>query len=286
MTIKFYHPPTGTANPFHDFDPQNRSHYPSGEGLYICGIKARVDGVLKFIPTVVGEGNLLRALYKRHYDGKYLKAFQNLTLAKPKTISEKKEIWDFSKGHFTTAEIIGKYNDMHSYDGLPSRGRNLPAFFGKIIGLKNLLYFQNIDYLNHKFGLGFPVRNISSDEAVKILANVSVSPHLQQIAENYIKLILTLGNFSQNFYYVYASESNQQDMNTVAKLKDEKFRKAAEHQLKQSLKSINIHTTADDKKIQIGDELEFDLTNIQGQLVNTGEHSFDGNGEYKDLILR
>jgi hypothetical protein len=27
MTIKFYHPPTGTANPFHDFDPQNRAHY-------------------------------------------------------------------------------------------------------------------------------------------------------------------------------------------------------------------------------------------------------------------
>lgn len=284
MKITFHHPPTGTANPLIDFEPWNQNHYPpEGEvGVYICGIRAKVDGVLKFIPMVVGEGNLRDALYKRHYAGKYLTAFENLRGCKKKAISEKKEIWDFSKVRYSVPDLKNIYSDMYIYDGLPRLGRKHPTFFKAIIALNNLLYFQNVDFFNHKYGLTEIPRNVRADEAVLILAEKSAKATLPKLKcrmqKNYMNLILTLSNFTENFYFIYAVDSS---------LSTRPNRLAAEVATKSALKSVGIHTTADsNRKGNINLIEKIDFSEIQNELVNIGGHNYsDIVGNYKDLII-
>ena len=87
-----------SQNPFVDFDPKNPNHYPKGAGVYIYGIRVVIEGEMKFVPICVGETvNLRIRLFEDHFVGKYLKNLENLTALKPKSIKEKKELWDFSK---------------------------------------------------------------------------------------------------------------------------------------------------------------------------------------------
>jgi len=297
MIITFDNPLKGKANPLIDFDPSDPGHYPSvGEvGVYIHGIRARVDGILKFIPIVVGEGNLYDALYKRHYYGKYVKAFENLTNSKVKSISAKKEIWDFSKWRYDLPELRLIYGDMAVYSGLPALGRALPPFLIAIAALDHLLYFQNNNFYNYRFRLREPIRDIRSDEAVRLLMEKSGAPTYAAVKTlmqlNAANLILALKNFNENFYFVYASQSNQPENENLLELQNllisARGRKAAEHQLKDALQNIHIHTTADSKNINYLGSLQFDLSKIQTELVNVGGHSYnDPTGNYiKPLIL-
>lgn len=290
MTITFHHPPTGTVNPLIDFEPWNTKHYPNNDevGVYICGLRAKVAGELKFIPIVVGEGNLYDALCKRHYDGKYVKAFNNLTNT-PKNISEKKEIWDFSKWRYELVDLLDIYTDMDFYDGLPRNNRNNLTFLTQIASLKSLLYFQNNQFYNFRFGFTETQADIRADEAVFLLGekceNQAYANCKYLIRANTTNLILTLKNFTENFYFVYAVEPtlnlpNQKDARAN--------RLAAEIATKSALKRIGIKTTADsNRKGNIDVNLEIDLSLVQNELVNISNHPFnDTNGNYiKSLII-
>jgi hypothetical protein len=152
MEIIFKHPPVKDAagnlslNPFKDFDPNKKDHYPDDNevGVYILGIKAKVDNEVKFIPLVVGEGKLRNRLYKDHYLSKFVTPLINLKEGKTKHIKEKKEIWNFSKSSYKKKEVKKIYADMHTYDKLPRTGRTTKPFLVTISGLRNLLYFQNL----------------------------------------------------------------------------------------------------------------------------------------------
>lgn len=297
MTITFHHPPTKTANPLTDFEPWNPCHYPVNNeaGLYIYGIRAKVDGKLKFIPLVVGESKDLRKrLFEDHYNGKYVKAFENLIYGRNRPISERKEIWNFSKSRYKLPELRLIYGDMAVYNHHP-RGRNLPPFLTAIATLSQLLYFQNIDLYNYRFILTEPIRNIRSDQAIRLLMEKSGDPLFAAVKVlmqlNAANLILTLKNFNENFYFVYASHNNQlENENLPANqnlLISDTGRRAAEHQLKDKLKNIHIHTTADSKNIKNSSFLQFDISKIQNELVNVGGHPYnDSTGNYiTPLIL-
>lgn len=282
MKVIFHHP-LKTTNPLIDFDPSISDHYPpDGEvGVYIHGIRAKVDGILKFIPIVVGEGKLYNALYERHYMGKYLTAFENLTNCKQKSISEPKEIWDFSKTKYSSKDLSNIYSDMGNYDGLPRTGRKEPPFLRKIASLNTLLYFQNIDFFNYKHGVTEKTRNLRSDEAVRLLAakatNALNAKQKYSLESNYINLILTLKNFTENFYFVYSMNPS---LNTVAN------RHAAEVATKSALKKLGINTTADsNRKGNITLINQIDLSNIQNDLVNLGNHAYNNHENYQRPLI-
>jgi hypothetical protein len=298
MSIIFHHPPTRTVNPLTDFEPWNPLHYPGNieAGLYIYGIRAKVHGKLKFIPLVVGESmDLRKRLFEDHYNGKYVKAFENLIYGGNRPISERKEIWNFSKCRYDLPELRLIYGDMAVYNSHP-RGRKLPPFLTTIATLQQLLYFQNVDLYNYRFILTEPIRNIRSDQAIRLLMEKSGDPLFAAVKVlmqlNAANLILTLKNFNENFYFVYASHNNQLDKENLPEnqnlLISDTGRRAAEHQLKDKLKNIHIHTTADSKNIKNSCFLQFDISKIQNELVNVGGHPYnDSTGNYKTpLILK
>lgn len=284
----FKHPPTGTASPLTDFEPENRNHYPTKgvNGVYIYGLRAKVNGALKFIPIVVGEGNLHQRLFKDHYKGKFLDAFENLTSCKKKGLSSSnKEIWDFSKKTYDIKALSNIYTDMKSYNGFLGTRSKLSS----IVGLKSLLYFQNIDFYNIRHGLGLPFSygpNIRSEQAVLLLAerilffDVKINKTVKCVLKtNCMHLILTLQNFVENFYYVYAVDDDY--------LNDKNNRYSAEYRTKAALSQLGIHTTAADlKKGNKDDSPSIDLSEVQGELVNMGGHPYnDEQGNYLNPLI-
>ena len=143
MTITFHHPPDSeSSNPWVGFQPWNDKHYPpeDEQGMYIYGIRAQVDGILKFIPIVVGESkNLRRRLFTEHYLGKFSIPLARLFGDVSKKPGDAKEIWDFSKNDFTLAEIQAIYNDTLIYDKKPPTGTTKVEHVAK---LKNLIFFR------------------------------------------------------------------------------------------------------------------------------------------------
>jgi len=305
-TLSFSHPAnfanpsskTTFASPLTEFEPWNIHHYPpkNEHGIYLYGIRCKVENELKFIPIVVGEGNLSQRLFNDHYLGKFDCAFKNLTRSEPIGIKESKEIWDFSKKRYDIKELNRIYNDLRCYDKLSK----LKAYHSS--RLTSLLYFQDIDFFNHKHG--FPLSlgpNIRSDQAVFLLAEriwlaqksfvKKINTKLKgEIQTNWINLILTLNNFVENFYYVYAV-----DHEYLNKVSDKNLDKAqianrlsAEHRTKKALEVLGIFTTAADKPSKSSDYFPtIDFSGIQNELVNLGGHSYNDNtGKYiKSLII-
>jgi hypothetical protein len=268
MIISFKHPDTKTANPLVDFNPGNKNHYPSGYGLYIYGLRARVDGALKFIPLAVGEGNLFNALYKRHYHGKFFKAYSNLKNNRQHDIKERKEIWNFSKEFYTGKELNNIYSDMRAYDGFNRNQKNNPAFFNQLCQLKHLLYFQNSEYFNSKYAWSTPVSNITSDQAILMLAEKSFDPAYTGIRTNlqvhYLDLYATLCNLVSHFYFVYSDDPM---------FANEPNRHAAEVATKSYLQSQGMYTTADSHKKGNKDlDIQFDFSKVQAQTINLNDY--------------
>jgi len=276
MSLIFNHPPIGTASPLTDFEPENPNHYPmkGANGVYIYGLRAKANGVLKFIPIVVGEGNLHQRLYKDHYKGKFLNAINNLTSCYEKGISSStKEIWDFSKKTYDIKALSNIYTDMKTYNGFLGARSKLRS----IVGLKSLLYFQDIDFYNIRHGLPLSYGpNIRSEQAVLLLAerillaskcfDAKINQTVKcAIKTNCMRLILTLQNFVENFYYVYAVDESYLD--------DGKNRKSAEYRTFEALASLGINTTADSRlKGNKNYSPSIDLSKVQSDLVNLGGH--------------
>ena len=261
--IKLKHPPVIDSNgnlskkPFDDFDPKNSLNYYEIPSVYIYGTKVIVDGILKFVPITVGETkNLNQRLYKNHYNGKIVKPLKSILKQKPTTSSEKKEIWDFSNKTMNKSDIIDIYNDMSIYNTINiGEGRTSLSFLSNLQSLQKLIFFQNENYFNIKFGLTFkdPHSNISPAQSVLSYPQTSS------------KIINTLQNFNDNFYYVYADEFDNLDF-PITELRN---RLNVEVKLKNELSTkFGINTTADSKRKGNEFDVSFDFSEIENILID------------------
>jgi hypothetical protein len=198
----------------------------------------------------VGEsGDLSNRLYKDHFIGKFANNFHNLTATKSKSIKEKKELWDFSKKSMSILEITKLYCDLRMYSvvNIGSKRTTIEHML-KLNKLKNLIYFQNENFFNAKYGNihKVPRKNISASEACNLFPK---SNH--QISD-------TLGNFVDNFYFVYANEIDSE----IANLSN------LEVKLNQALiDQFDIYTTADKSRTGRDFPIQFDFSLISNQMV-------------------
>jgi len=292
MTITFHHPPVpNSTNPLVDFQPWNEHHYPpkDEQGMYIYGIRAQVDGILKFIPIVVGEGGDLRKrLYNDHYLGKFATPLARLFGDLSRASGAAKEIWDFSKDDFTLAEIKAIYCDTLQYDTIHTKGRGKVH---RVAKLKNLIFFQDAAFFHQKTEIvNLPwITNLRIEEAIYYLMTLSSQkePDKFNVISNLItRIISTLINFKSNFYYVYAShkdDNNSGEVNTI--LSNDKARKIVENTVKKKLNNINIHTTAAASSKTL--PIKIDLSKIQNELVNVRDHIYNNplTNEYKNPLI-
>jgi hypothetical protein len=284
MKVTFQHPQTGTNNPLLDFQPSNPDHYrfENELGVYIYGLRAMVNGVFKFIPLVVGQGQLHERLYVDHYMGKFANPLAILLGSKILCSGDAKELWDFSNSFLTIQDLKKIYEDIKVYDSALGKRNKLEL----VVKLKHLVFFQNSNFfhLKHDAKLLTNQNNIKTEQSVEYLINMinkGFTENTDDIIQHISKILLSLNCFRDRFYFVYASKREGSD------LSDEQERESIEKATKKHLKSINLYTTADARK---GKEIsiQIDLTKIQNELVNVGNHSYnDSEGNYiKHLIIK
>ena len=243
-------------NPFIDFDPNNPDHYPQGAVVYIYGIKVKVDNNLKFVPVCVGESlNLRKRLLNDHYQGKFVKNFQNIINGSNRRISEKKELWDFSLPNKTILQFAHLYCDMRIYNIMRNeRNRTSEQFLVRLKALKNLIYFQNENFFNIKHNLIFQPNH----------SNLSASEAALKYSGSSVVIKETLKNFCDNFYFVYSNDlgiekysfSNVEDrLNVEVKLKDFLG------------DNYGVYTTADSNRKGREFDVHFDFSEIENELV-------------------
>lgn len=279
MKVTFHHP-LKTANSLIEFDPSSPSHYPpvGEEGVYIYGIRVKVDGVLMFIPIVVGEGNLRKRLYNDHYIGKFAAPLAILLGDKKVKSGDAKELWDFSKSDLAVSELSSIYQDIDNYDkALGKRGK-----LSRVAHLVHLIFFQDSDFFNLKHWLESVGNNhnVKIEQSIDYLIKLHSSPSTSTI-EHITRIITALSNFKQNFYYVFASTQNNAEID----LGNRVLRESIEKQTKKQLKSIGLYTTADGRK---GAEIsiKLDLNKIKDELANLGGHEYnDRFGNYINPLI-
>jgi hypothetical protein len=281
MKIIFQHPPTGTKDPFKDFEPWNPRHYPEGGGVYIYGLRTIVNGVLKFIPLVVGQSDdLQNRLHKDHYMGKFANPLAIILGNGSLHSGDPKEIWDFSNSFLTIPELVKIYKDIDSYDNTLGKKNKV----AHVALLKNLIFFQdcNFFHLKHAVNPIFKKKNIKTEQSVKYLVNMltgGLTKNTNDIIQHISKILLSLNCFRDSFYFVYAIKSEGINLLNMHD------RESAEKATKKQLKSIKLYTTADARK---GKEMpiQIDLTEIQDELVNVGSRQYnDLNGNYKNPLI-
>jgi hypothetical protein len=269
--IKFYHPACDyLADPLKDFDPSLGHYYPKGAGLYIYGIRTKVDGIMKFIPLAVGESkNLRRRLYNDHYESKFAKTLKKL-LGIGDSASDPKELWEFSKDSYNEQHIQAIYNEMKIYD----TKKKTPAHLAK---LNNLLFFQNAAFFHKKLEIQeYPwmIDLTQYWQSVEYLLRLSSEQENKMKIINYItKIIATFDNFSRNFYFVYAQDEN---FNVAS------YRRKAEFDIKNHLSKLGIHTTAKGENMDEVPKFSINFSEIQNELVILSNNVINHPDYYKE----
>jgi hypothetical protein len=153
-------------------------------------------------------------------------------------------------------EIAQLYSDLKLYREV-NKGSNRTSIehMLKLNELKSLIYFQNENFFHAKYGNSHkdPHKNIAASEACKLFPN---SKH---------QISATLANSVDNFYFVYANETDS----NIANLSNLEDRLNIEVKLNQALiDQFGIYTTADRKRIGRQFPVEFDFSLIREQIVN------------------
>lgn len=283
MTIQFQHPPV--TNPFINFDPSNDDHYPEGAGVYIYGLRLNVDDddEKKFVPLCVGESsNLNIRLFNDHYNT--LKVGGNnhkeLFYLKPKT---------------SISDVRLLYADLLRYDRFLF-ARNKHTLIKTIAAIDSLIWYQFRDFFHHKLNVASPneyfnIPNPStckhSKEGVKndleghsttlkdfsnfINKSITTTSEAKQANELLEKIKTTKENFTNNFYYVYATNEHvSENTNIDLSSSDGSDRKKVEKAIKQKLEGLGIYTTANARGAIV--KFNLDLTKIQNILINVGHN--------------
>lgn len=240
MKVTFHHPPTGTVNPFLDFDPTNKAHYPpEAPGVYVYGIRCYIDGILKFIPVVVGETlkiGLRSRLFDNHYQKKFCNPLWNISGRTPsRKVGDPKELWNFSSLRQTKSDINALYSELKIYDKMPSASKKAIV---PVAALGELIYFQNFQFYDYKLTGHFtgPPVNIKIDVAYDKILSLPINSTVKKNEIN--KIVRTLNNFKDHFYYIYAIiEDRSINLKNIEKATKEKL-----------INDYQIYTTADDRK--------------------------------------
>ncbi len=243
-------------NTFLDFDPNNPNHYPKVAGVYIYGIKIKVDNELKFVPICVGESlNLRKRLFNDHYQGKFVKNYQNIINGTNQKIKENKELWNFSLPEITILQVAHLYCDMRIYNIMRNeRNRTSNQFLVRLNALRNLIYFQNENFFKIKHGLLFQPNH----------SNLSASEAALKYSGSSMMIEETLKNFCKNFYFVYADDIDIEDY-SFSNVED---RLNVEVKLKDFLgNNFGIYTTADSNRKGRDFYVNFDFTAIENELI-------------------
>ncbi len=279
MEIIFKRPPVIDAaenkslDPFKDFDPSKKYHYPMDKGIYIYGLRLNVTNNIKFVPLYVGiteKDSLQNRLLKNHYN-------KNKTNGKGN-----KELWDYSTNRFSLKDVYLKYAEMHHYDFINNEAgksrvyRESKHYINELLYLKQMIYFQNQNYFKIKTGQAF-----GAHSNIDQMTAIAVYPTIGQ------KIIDTKKKYSANFYFVYASMDEILKKNIdLDKNNWIQIAKNIELATKKALNIIGIHTTAttsiDAKLI----DMDIDLRDIEGNLINLGGHPYNINGQYNNLIIK
>ncbi|MFM7016086.1 MAG: hypothetical protein ACKOX3_07150 [Bacteroidota bacterium] len=285
MKITFHHPPAldkhgnKSNNPFNDFVPANKQHYPTTKGIYIYGLKLKVNGIDKFVPFYVGisygkDSTLLKRLYTDHYT-------KNKTGGKGK-----KELWDFTNPS-STKQLSNIYSELFYYDYINNyrnvvgkntkQFRRSEAYIKELLNFNYLLYFNNKNYFEMKNGKAYKNYHETQREI----------DHWSSLIKYPGKKITRIkALFSTNFYYIYCpfEDIEKQIPKNEIKVTTKELLERIELTTKLALKNINIHTTAAAKGNCI--DLDIDFTNIQEHLVNMGSHPHNKKGDYDKLIIQ
>lgn len=231
---------------------------------------------------MVGESDdLQKRLFSDHYLRKFSNPFHLLLGTPNKTSGDLKEIWDFSKEVYSTNDINLIYNDLHVYDAIKTQPK-----YAKAASLKHLLFFQDARFFNTKHGIpGLSSKsNKKIEESFYYLMKLggSCSPsQLLTIGQNAAHLLLTLRNFTNNFYFLYTAENSENKDFYLSKAAN---RKHAEYVTKQKLQLIDIYTTASAKP-HAGPSLTINLDRVKNELINTGTHKYNTpSGAYKNSL--
>jgi hypothetical protein len=268
MTIKFHHPPTASSNPLKDFEPRDQTQYPDKgvEGVYIYGIRAKIDGDLKFVPLVVGEGNLRKRLFNHHYHGKFSKPLSNLLGHGATKSGDPKELWDFSRTDLSTTELTLIYSDIKTYDSLlgtrgqTAQGVNIKT--GKVAGLSKLLFFQDSHFfdMRHSVRPIMPSRNFKIESSIQYLLSKG---NTANIVEHVLRIVTTLQRFTEQFYYVYAVIPNQI---ALRHLTTKEVLTSIERSVKDHLMTDSLYTTGGVRPNKLSGQITVDLSQVQEEL--------------------
>lgn len=292
MIVTFHHPPKG----FTGFDPSNPQHYnflKGVPGIYIYGLRLEIDNQgKKFVPLYVGIAKDLKdRLYNGHYK-KYKSGGKGV-----------KDLWDFSQNSFTTYKIYSIYSDMFYYDYINNYRKSKPkyresqAYMEELKEIRNLLFFQNLNYFNVKFGSGYSNTKVDIDQS-------QINDYFKE-NEHTKNILLTKCKFDKDFYFVYANLYDETHISIEPKhslnigypnfrnpnnygAKNNKddgylFSERVEKSVKSVLNQIGIHTTA--KAEGKNAEMEIDFTKIQDNLINVGKHPFGVPYKPNSLII-
>lgn len=249
MKIIFQHPPTGTKDPFKDFEPWNPRHYPKGGGVYIYGLKLKIDNLLKFVPLYVGKHNtnVGRRVFEHYYQermpGNSCKEIFDLTNIKSlddiRTLYEAMNKYDSVKGkplvRISNEKLIW-FNDKDFFNTYISNS------LGKYVSLSNY-----ISGSGHLASLYPKVGDFDS----MISKDKTISEYIDNLRN---KIIATKSLYNENFYYLYVDNISREDLLIY------------ENSTKIALQELGIFTTAWANKEGNSSIINFD--EIFSKLIN------------------
>jgi hypothetical protein len=267
MPIIFEKPPTGTPNPFIDFQPGNRHHYPNGvSGVYIWGLKIPIDKVKKFVPIYVGIAKDLGARLWTHYCNNRSGGNGNWY------------VFDYAAVAIL-AHVRGLYTSIQISDTSPRKGIHRLALHPP----NDLIWYNDKEFFDTKLSVALPPLSEyypHSGVLSSILPNgdldqmILKNPVLKVPCNDVKQRIINAKNlFNDDFYFLYHPMDLSKDP-WIRKDKTEVVKGLArniEGATKKKLATRGIHTGSDAKKHFDNTELnkiEIDLSSVDDVLVH------------------
>lgn len=264
-TITFIDPITGEGAPSGElqYDPKKSlKGVPDAPGVYIWGMKVKVNGKDYFAPWCVGEGQLRTRLFD-HYNRM--------------TGSSNEELFDFSAASFSRADIQRLYHSMCVYDAIVNhapkkrRGHHASVKLPRAVVVPDLIFWNDRHFIPLRFGqtpAGPSGIGCDSSFAIQQLRSIG-TPYAQQAIR---RIQQCKQNFTCGFHFLYWEHpetwfltkdaksafgdlkqllaSNKENDQRIASARKRAFKPATEafeYATKDALKSIGIFTTAEAK---------------------------------------
>jgi hypothetical protein len=279
MTIIYNHPPVTIGNPFQNFNPNNRHHYPNGmSGIYVWGLKIKINQALKFVPLYVGIAKDLGERLWTHYCNNRENGNWNWYVFNYCSVKNLSDVTDLYKSIYTADFNIKKINKSfkHRYtDKLV--WFNDKEFFNLKLSTNHSNYFSDAGVLSSILPGGDLDQIILADNSKKSTCNILKN-----------NIICSKKNFNDNFYFVYSTLDTSNEPWSIKK-NDGPVKKQArniEVATKFLLQKIGVFTGSDSKnKVDNFNTIQIDLQNIQNDLINLG-FSNNENHYNSPLILK